>query len=153
MEKETSFREVMLWVRLAMTFNVLYQEIKNELNKEHLTVPQLDIITCLSRTKGLPLSELAERLLVTGGNVTGIIDRLERDGYVYRVRDKNDRRVVRALLTEKGFNLYKSFLPRYKEVMQRINAGLTAPERKQLQRLLKKLAHSVQDFQLREASE
>ena len=147
MEKETSFREVMLWVRLAMTFNVLYQEIKHELGKEHLTVPQLDIITCLTRTKELPLSELADRLLVTGGNVTGIIDRLERDGYVYRVRDKNDRRVVRALLTEKGFNLYKSFLPRYKEVMQRINAGLTAPERKQLQRLLKKLSHSVQDFQ------
>jgi len=152
MEKETSFREVMLWVRLAMTFNVLYQEIKHELNKEHLTVPQLDIITCLTRTKGLSLSELADRLLVTGGNVTGIIDRLERDGYVYRVRDKNDRRIVRALLTEKGFNLYKSFLPRYKDVMQRINAGLTAPERKQLQRLLKKLAHSVQDFQRNEAS-
>jgi hypothetical protein len=75
MEKETSFREVMLWVRLAMTFNVLYHEIKTELSKEQLTVPQLDIISCLDRSKGLPLSELAERLLVTGGNVTGIIDR------------------------------------------------------------------------------
>jgi DNA-binding MarR family transcriptional regulator len=153
MEKETSFREVMLWVRLAMTFNVLYHEIKTELSKEQLTVPQLDIISCLDRSKGLPLSELAERLLVTGGNITGIIDRLERDGFVYRERDKKDRRIVRALLTEKGFDLYKSFLPRYKEVMQRINAGLTAPERKQLQRLLKKLAHSVQDFQKNEASE
>ena len=37
MEKETSFREVMLWVRLAMTFNVLYHEIKNELSKEDLS--------------------------------------------------------------------------------------------------------------------
>ena len=80
MEKETSFREIMLWVRLAMTFNVLYQEIKQELSKEHITVPQLEIISCLDRTKGLPLSEIAERLLVSGGNVTGIIDRLERDG-------------------------------------------------------------------------
>lgn len=135
----------MLWVRLAMTFNVLYQEIKQELNREHLTLPQLDIIACLSRTRGLPLSELAERLLVTGGNITGIIDRLERDGYVYRVRDASDRRMVSALLTEKGFNLYRAFLPRYKETMRRINSGLTAPERKQLQRLLKKLAHSVKE--------
>ena len=144
MEKEVSFREVMLWIRLAMTFNVLYQEIKRELSKEHLTVPQLEIISCLDRTKGLPLSEIAERLLVTGGNITGIIDRLERGGYVHRERDKTDRRVIRALLTEKGLELYKSFLPRYKEVMHRINSGLTVQERKQLQQLLKKLAQGVQ---------
>jgi len=143
MEKETSFREVMLWVRLAMTFNVLYHEIKMELSKEKLTVPQLDIISCLDRSKGLPLSELAERLLVTGGNITGIIDRLERDGYVYRERDKKDRRIVRALLTEKGFDLYKSFLPRYKEVMRKINSVLTTEERQQLQRLLKKLGQGI----------
>ena len=143
MEKETSFREVMLWVRLAMTFNVLYHEIKTELSKEQLTVPQLDIISCLDRSKGLPLSELAERLLVTGGNITGIIDRLERDGYVYRERDKKDRRIVRALLTEKGFDLYKSFLPRYKEVMRKINSVLTTEERQQLQRLLKKLGQGI----------
>jgi len=143
MEKETSFREVMLWVRLAMTFNVLYHEIKMELSKEKLTVPQLDIISCLDRSKGLPLSELAERLLVTGGNITGIIDRLERDGYVYRERDTKDRRIVRALLTEKGFDLYKSFLPRYKEVMRKINSVLTTEERQQLQRLLKKLGKGI----------
>jgi len=145
MEKEASFREIMLWVRLAMTFNVLYQEIKREVRKEHFTIPQLEIISCLDRTKGLPLSEIAERLLVSGGNVTGIIDRLERDGYVYRMRDKADRRVVRALLTEKGFELYKSFLPRYKETMNRINSGLTFQERRQLQRLLKKLAKGVKE--------
>jgi len=144
MEKETSDREVMLWVRLAMTFNVVYQEIKHELNKEEtITVPQLEIIACLDRTKGLSLSEIAERLLVTGGNITGLIDRMERDGYVHRVRDKTDRRVVKALLTEKGFELYKSFYPRYKKIMQRINSGLTEEERKQLQRLLKKLAKGV----------
>ena len=143
MEKETSFREIMLWVRLAMTFNVVYHEIKRELAKEHCTIPQLEIISCLDRTKGLPLSEIAERLLVSGGNVTGIIDRLERDGYVSRVRDKTDRRVVRALLTDKGFELYKSFLPRYRDVIYRINSVLTVQERKQLQRLLKKLAHGV----------
>jgi DNA-binding MarR family transcriptional regulator len=144
MEKETSDREVMLWVRLAMTFNVVYQEIKHELNKEeNITVPQLEIIACLDRTKGLSLSEIAERLLVTGGNITGLIDRMERDGYVHRVRDKTDRRVVKALLTEKGFELYKSFYPRYKKIMQRINSGLTEEERKQLQRLLKKLAKGV----------
>jgi DNA-binding MarR family transcriptional regulator len=145
MEKEVSAKEIMLWVRLAMTFNVIYHEVKEELSREQLTVPQLEIIACLDRAKGLPLSEIAERLLISGGNVTGIIDRLERDGYVYRARDKSDRRVVRALLTEKGFELYKSFFPRYKEVMHRINSRLTVEERKQLQQLLKKLARGAKE--------
>ena len=147
MPKDTGLKEVMLWVRLAMTFNIVYQEIKHQLSKESVTVPQLDIITCLGRTKGLPLSELAERLLVSGGNVTGIIDRLERDGYVCRARDETDRRVVRALLTEKGCEIYNAFLPRYTEIVNIINSGLTGQERKELQRLLKKLARSVQTSQ------
>ena len=143
---DSSFKEVMLWVRLAMTFNLVYQEIKHQLSMESVTVPQLDIITCLGRTKGLPLSELAERLLVSGGNVTGIIDRLERDGYVYRARDGTDRRVVRALLTEKGYEIYNAILPRYADIVNSINRGLTAQEKKELQRLLKKLGRSVQAF-------
>lgn len=147
MEKDTGLKEVMLWIRLATTFNLVYQEIKHGISRERITVPQLDIISCLGRTGGLPLSELAERLLVSGGNVTGIIDRLEKNGYVYRARDDGDRRVVRALLTEKGHVLYKAFLPRYTEIVADINKGLTPQERKDLQRLLKKLARSVQRVQ------
>jgi DNA-binding MarR family transcriptional regulator len=147
MKKDTGFAEVMLWIRLATTFNLVYQEIKHQISRDRVTVPQLDIISCLGRTRGLPLSELAERLLVSGGNVTGIIDRLERDGYVYRARDDRDRRVIRALLTEKGYELYKTFLPRYKDIVTTINKGLTPQERKDLQRLLKKLSASVQQVQ------
>jgi DNA-binding MarR family transcriptional regulator len=143
MKKGTGFPEVMLWIRLATTFNLVYQEIKHQISRDRITVPQLDIISCLGRTGGLPLSELAERLLVSGGNVTGIIDRLEKNGYVFRARDEGDRRVVRALLTEKGYVLYKAFLPRYKDIVADINKGLTVQERKDLQRLLKKLAQSV----------
>jgi hypothetical protein len=55
--------------------------------------------------------------------------------------------VVRALLTEKGYELYKAFLPRYKDIVTNINKGLTPLERKDLQRLLKKLAISAQRVQ------
>jgi DNA-binding MarR family transcriptional regulator len=48
-------------------------------------------------------------------------------------------------LTEKGFEIYKSFLPRYKEIMNKINSGLTFQERRQLQRLLKKWAKGVKE--------
>ncbi len=140
MEKEGRISQTMLWVRLAATFNLLYQEIKKDLARENLTVSQLDILVCLDRTKGLPLSEVADRLLVTGGNVTGIIDRLESAGLVTRQRDSKDRRVVWARLTEKGYSMYKQLLPRYIETMNSINAYLTPEERKELMRLLKKLS-------------
>jgi len=147
MEKDTGYKEVMLWIRLATTFNLVYQEIKHRISRDRITVPQLDIISCLGRTRGLTLSDLAERLLVSGGNVTGIIDRLEKSGYVYRARDASDRRVIRALLTEKGYELYRAFLPRYKDIVTDINKGLIPQERKELQRLLKKLGRSVQLIQ------
>ncbi len=143
MQQEGRISETMLWVRLAITFNLLYQEIKKELAKEDLTVSQLDILVCLNRTKGLPLSEVADRLLVTGGNVTGIIDRLEKAGLVTRVRDSKDRRVIWARLTEKGYSVYKQLMPRYSETMNMINAYLTPEEKKELMRLLKKLGAGV----------
>ncbi|MCX5895190.1 MAG: MarR family transcriptional regulator [Proteobacteria bacterium] len=140
MEKESRISQTMLWVRMAVTFNLLYQEIKKDLAKENLTVSQLDILVCLDRTKGLPLSEVADRLLVTGGNVTGIIDRLENAGFVTRQRDSKDRRIVWARLTEKGYGIYRQLMPRYIETMNRINSYLTPAERKELMRMLKKLS-------------
>ncbi len=143
MPQEFRISETMLWVRLAITFNLLYQEIKKDLSRENLTVSQLDILVCLNRTKGLPLTELADRLLVTGGNVTGIIDRLEKAGLVMRQRDQKDRRQVWARLTPKGYAVYRQLLPRYIETMRKINSFLTPAEVKELMRLLKKLGVGV----------
>jgi len=142
-EKEMRISETMLWVRLAVTFNRLYQEVKKDLANADLTFSQLDILVCLNRTRGLPLSEVADRLLVTGGNVTGIIDRLEKAGLVTRQRDHKDRRIVWARLTERGYAVYRQLMPRYIGTMRKVNAYLTPAERKELMRLLKKLGAGV----------
>ena len=143
MAKDPSSGAVMLWVRFALTFNLLYQEIKKVLGEIDLTIPQTDILVCLNRTHGLPLGEIAERLLVTGGNITGLIDRLERDGYVYRERDFDDRRVVRAKLTDKGFELCRKVLPFYNQCIQEITGNLNQEEQRQMQHLLKKLGQGI----------
>ena len=143
MEKEAKIRETMLWVRLAVTFNLLYQEIKKDLANEDLTFAQLDILVCLNRSKGLPLTEVADRLLVTGGNVTGIVDRMEKAGLVTRQRDKKDRRIFWARLTEKGYEVYRQLMPRYIGTMRKVNSYLMPAERKELTRLLKKLGAGV----------
>jgi DNA-binding MarR family transcriptional regulator len=139
MEQRESLRDILIWVRVATTFNLMYQEIKRVLSKEHLTIPQLEIIGCLAPPKGLSLNELAKRLLMTGGNVTGLIDRLERDGYVYRERDERDRRVINAKLTPKGKEIWQMIMPRYQECISHLIRSLTLEEKKDLNRLLKKL--------------
>jgi DNA-binding MarR family transcriptional regulator len=139
MTQRVQWGDILIWVRVATTFNLMYQEIKKELSKENLTIPQLEIIGCLAPSKGLSLNELANRLLVTGGNVTGLIDRLERDGYVLRERNEKDRRIINAKLTPKGKEIWQMIMPHYQACIARLLVGLTVEEKKELSRFLKKV--------------
>ena len=138
-----SLRSTMLWVRLNMTFQLIYHEIQKTLKKENLTLPQMDILVCLGRAEGLTLGEIGDRLRVTGANITGVVDRLERSGYVYRDRDKKDRRVVRAKLTAEGLGLHKEILPVFKKKWNEIMNILEPEEQRQLNRLLKKFSQGL----------
>jgi len=138
-----SFRPTILWIRLNMTFQLIYHEIQKTLKKENLTLPQLDILVCLGRVKGLTLGEIGERLMVTGGNITGVMDRLEKSGFVYRDRDKEDRRIIRAKLTPKGVLLHKDILPIFQKKWKEIVGILDLEEQRHLNRLLKKFSHGL----------
>lgn len=140
---KNSFRSTILWVRLNIIYQLIYYDIQKALEKEALTLPQLDILVCINRTRGLTLGEISNRLLTTGGNVTGVMDRLERSGYVYRERDKTDRRVIRAKLTPKGITLHKKILPIFKIKLDEIMKVLEPEEQRQLSRLLKKLSQPL----------
>jgi len=140
---EPSYRSTIILTRLNIAFNLINHEIQKRLKKEGITHPQLDILVCLGRTKGLTLGEIGNRLLVTGGNITGVVDRLERSGYVYRDRDKNDRRIVRAKLTPKGFALHQKILPVFSKELNKIIDILEPEEQRQLNRLLKKITRGL----------
>lgn len=140
---EASFRSAILWVRLNMTFQLVNHEIQKALKQENITPPQLDILVCLGRTEGLTLGEIGERLLVTGGNITGLVDRLERSGYVYRERDQKDRRIIRAKLTPKGQAVHKEILPVFQKCLNNIMNILPSSEQRLLNRLLKRLSQSL----------
>lgn len=89
--------------------------------------------------RGLALSELGERMLVTRANITGLIDRMERDGLVIREADPKDRRVYRARLTAKASNLLDNILPIHADFTRRVMSVLSIPEKTQLTELLQKL--------------
>lgn len=96
--------ELKLWLRLLSTTKLISQEIRRRLRAEFgATLPQFDLLAQLDReAEGLRLGELSRRTMVTNGNVTGLVERLEADGLVERETPDGDRRVTVARLTPRG---------------------------------------------------
>lgn len=93
--------------------------------------------------EGLPLSEVGRRLVVTKANVTGLMDRLERQELIRRESDAPDRRVIRACLTPHGTELLEKALPERDRVLGDLLAGLTPDEKTALIGLLTKLRRGL----------
>ena len=100
-------------LRLATCRNLLMREARRSVERWGLTLPQFDVLAELSRAldQGFTFVELSRLLLVTSGNLTGIVDRLESDGLVRRETDDRDRRLVRIVLTKKGRQLVEQIMP------------------------------------------
>jgi len=93
-----------LWLRMLSCTVRIENEIRSRLRASFgITLPRFDLMAQLERhPEGLRMGELSRRMMVTGGNVTGITDQLEREGLVARVPDPQDKRVFAVKLTEAG---------------------------------------------------
>ncbi|MDQ0393383.1 DNA-binding MarR family transcriptional regulator [Labrys monachus] len=107
--REGKKEELRLWLRLLSTTKLISQEIRRRLRREFgATLPQFDLMAQLYREEdGLRLGELSSRTMVTNGNITGLVERLEADGMVLRTRPEDDRRVTVARLTAKGRAIFE----------------------------------------------
>ncbi len=99
------------WLKILKTSNFIEKKIRENLRKQHnTTLPRFDVMSALYRAeKALKMNEISGVLKVSNGNITGIIDRLVKDGHVLRVSEKGDRRSNLVSLTKKGrvqFELY-----------------------------------------------
>jgi DNA-binding MarR family transcriptional regulator len=110
-------------------------ELRRKL-EERMTMARFDLLASLHRHDGQTLAGLSRALLVTAGNITGLVDRAERDGVVERRPDPHDRRVGRVWLTEDGRTLIRSVLPLHDRQVHEMLAGLPREHRRDLRRLL-----------------
>jgi len=99
-----SKRRLRLWLSLLKATKLMENEVRDRLRREFdTTLPRFDVMAILQKSgQGLKMSELSSRLMVSNGNVTGIVDRLVVDGLVVRVSIKGDRRATLVRLTAKG---------------------------------------------------
>lgn len=94
-----------VWFRLLRLQTRSRMAISNRLRRLDLSVPQCDVLTTLTEREGLSQQELAERLYVTKGNISGLIDRLVASGLVERRSLQGDRRSHAIFLTPAGKKL------------------------------------------------
>jgi DNA-binding MarR family transcriptional regulator len=129
---------VSIVVRLLATQNLLLSALRRGFDNE-LTLARFDLLAQLSREGGQTLAQLSRGMLVTAGNLTGLVDRAERDGIVERRPDPSDRRLTRVYLTDEGEQMAERAVAVHAELAEEILAPLAESERQQLGVLLGKL--------------
>jgi DNA-binding MarR family transcriptional regulator len=113
---------------------------------EDLTLPQFDVLVQLHRRpEGMTSRELTRELLVTAGNVTGLVDRLARMGLVERRPVPEDRRAVRIALTARGRRVAARAIPRHRRDLEALLSSVPARDLARLRRLLGRLSRSLEE--------
>ena len=132
------------WLRLLTCHNQVEANLRNRLRLGFdTTLPRFDLMAQLDRhPEGLKMRELSRLLMVTGGNVTGLADRLAEEGLIERRDDPRDRRAYFVSLTEKGRVQFQAMAREHEQWVTRVFAGLRADELQQLWALLGKLKQS-----------
>ena len=114
--------------------------------RAQLTGPQLTVVKILEGIGDLSLSELSDKIRAQNSTVTGIIDRMEREGLVVRARSSEDKRVVKIKLTPKGGKLARAIKVEPMEIFRSALDGLTPTEQRDLVRIMTKLAKRVKSI-------
>lgn len=130
-----------LWLRLLACTTRVEGAIRSRLRSDFATtLPRFDLLAQLERhPEGLTMGELSQRLMVTGGNVTGITDQLESEGLVVRVLHPTDRRSFSVCLTPVGKRQFRRMASTHEQWVIALLAGWSSEEKAQVYELLASL--------------
>ena len=138
-----------VWLRLIKAYNLILPEARRSV-EPGLTLPQFDVMAQLSRRpEGMTFVELSRNLLVSAGNLTGIVKRLEREKLVVRETNEMDRRSVCLRLTADGRRRIAAAVPRHARDIERVFASVPRAEVEQLRRLLGNLTRVLGESTVR----
>jgi DNA-binding MarR family transcriptional regulator len=130
-----------LWLRLLTCTQLVEKQVRHHLREQFdTTLPRFDLMAQLQRNPdGLKMNELSRRMMVTGGNVTGITDQLVAEGLVERLDVDGDRRAYRVRLTAQGCKTFDDMARQHEGWIVSSFDVLTAKEVDALYKLLGKV--------------
>jgi DNA-binding MarR family transcriptional regulator len=138
---EGSKRRLKMWIRLLGVTRGTENRLREYLRLTHdTTLPRFDVMAALYRRReGVTMSELSRMLLVSNGNATAVVDRLEGDGYVRRTPSESDRRTIFVALTAEGLRAFETMAEGHEAEVARLFDGLSEHDLDQLTTILKGL--------------
>ena len=136
-----SKRRLKMWIRLLGVTRAAENHLREFLRVQHdTTLPRFDVMAALWRRRdGLTMSELSRMLLVSNGNATAIVDRLERDGLAKRTPSATDRRTVHVALTDEGLRQFEGLAADHEAEINALFAGLDDADLDTLKDILKRM--------------
>ena len=130
-----------LWLRLLSCTVRIENHVRSGLRHEFsTTLPRFDLMATLERyPEGLRMNDLSKRLMVSGGNVTGITDQLEGEGLVARTLDRGDRRAITVKLTAVGLKRFREMAASHERWVVELLGGLSYEDRQSMLVMLGRL--------------
>ncbi len=144
-------QELRLWLRLLTCSQLIEKRVRASLREQFdTTLPRFDLMAQLERhPEGLKMKELSHRLMVTGGNVTGITDQLVAEGLVERMAVEGDRRAFLVRLTPAGRSSFERMAAQHEQWIVEAFDGLSAKDLDSLHKLLGKVKQHQLDINQR----
>lgn len=141
MSDPLSKRRLKMWIRLLGVTRAAESQMREFLRVKHdTTLPRFDVMAALYRRRdGVTMSELSRMLLVSNGNATTVVDRLEKDGLVLRTPSEADRRTVFVALTDEGLTEFEIYAAQHEIEVSRVFGGLSEGDLDMLTEILKRM--------------
>ena len=138
---ELSKRRLKMWIRMLGVTRGSESHLREFLRVKHnTTLPRFDVMAALYRRRdGVTMSELSRMLLVSNGNATAVVDRLENDGLVRRTQSDSDRRTVFVALTPEGLAQFEGLASDHEAEVNKLFSGLSDADLESLTEILKRM--------------
>ncbi len=142
---EDHHQSLKLWLRMLSCTVRIEDEVRARLRNEFgVTLPRFDLMAQLERNpQGLRMGELSKRMMVTGGNITGITDQLEEEKLVVRVPDPSDRRAYSVKLTAAGKRTFARMAAVHESWIAELLSGVSAQDKSKLIQLLSQMKQQL----------
>ena len=136
-----SKRRLKMWIRLLGVTRVAESHLREFLRVGHATtLPRFDVMAALYRRQaGITMSELSRMLLVSNGNATTVVDRLENDGLVRRTQSDADRRTVFVALTSAGLAQFETLAAEHERELTRVFGNVSEADLDTMTDILKRM--------------
>jgi MarR family transcriptional regulator, 2-MHQ and catechol-resistance regulon repressor len=141
---EGTVRALNAYINLVRASDSVLSKVGTQLESEGVTPGQFAVLEALLHLGPMCQHTLAAKLLRSGGNMTLVVDNLQKQGWVKRVRQEKDRRMVQIQLTPKGKRLITRIFPEHAKAIARVMSELTPGEQEELRRIARKLGRGAE---------